>query len=79
MSPVAMREHPTIAGNPASKEIRNPLAAEATVEEEAMPTAVAEAAEEEIEVAVAEEEIEAAAKRAGETPPRANENDYSKS
>ena len=63
-----MREHPAIAGNPASREIRNPPAAEATVEEAAMPTAAGVAAAV-MPIAVAEvaaAEIEAVGKKANE-------------
>jgi hypothetical protein len=58
MSPVEMREHPATAGNPASREIRNPLADAAMVAAAVMPI-----------VAVAAETaagIEAAGKRADE-------------
>ena len=42
MSPVEMREHPATAGNPASREIRNPLA-EVEMAVAAMPIAAAAA------------------------------------
>ena len=57
MSPAEMREHPAVAVNPVSKEIRNPLAEEAIVVAAATPTAGAE---------TAAAEIEAAGKRADE-------------
>ena len=42
MSPVEMRGHPAIADNPASREIKSPLAVAGTVAAVAMRIAVAE-------------------------------------
>ena len=61
MSPVEMREHPAVAGNPASKGIKDLLEEEATVVAAVMATAV-EAAD----TGAAAVEIEAAGKGADE-------------
>ena len=52
MSPVEMRGHPAIAGNPASREIKEPLVVAGTVAVAVMPIAAAEAAEA-VEIAAA--------------------------
>ena len=57
MSPVEMRGHPAIAGNPASREIRDPLVVAGTVAVVVMPNAA---------VAAVAAAIVAAGKRADE-------------
>src|SRR5258708_7691966 len=63
MSPVEMREHPAVAVNPASREIKDLVEEEATVVAAATPNAAA---------GTAAVEIEAAGKGAGKRNPMAN-------
>ena len=51
MSPVEIREHPAIAGNPASREIKEPLVVAGTVAVVVMPSAAVAA--EAVEIAAA--------------------------
>lgn len=65
MRPAEIRGHPATAAKPASREIRDPLAAGETVGAAAMPTAAALAeAAEVVEIAEEAVAIEAAAKKA---------------